>query len=219
MGLAEHYDAVAREQTRFYQQASLPMRILLHRPVERQINREVGSALAGVESVADAGCGFGRYLLDGLSDARRVLLADLSPTMLRSLAAALGEQYPQLEISTREGDIASLGADGCHHSELLLSIGVINHLRPDELLRALDGFAAIAERTILLYYAHERFALARRVGGSYHAQGLFYRAHERATIVDRLARHGFRLADSSYLYRLPLISPLVMQTFRREEDR
>ncbi len=45
--------------------------------------------------------------------------------------------------------------------------------------------------------------------------GIHYQPVERDRVVRGLAGHGFELARESFAFRLALLSPLVIQEFRR----
>lgn len=213
MKLADYYTAIARDRTRYYQTASGLSR-LLQSVVERHSCRGVMRAVAGADSVADIGCGFGKYLV-GLDHARKLFLCDLSPDMIRAARDAVEARYPDLAVSTRVGSMLELPVEEIGTHDLVLSIGVINHLSDDELDTALAGLARLAGKTILLYYAHEGFLLASGVGVSFRNSGVPYRYHTRKDVRVSLAGRGFTRTRSSYLFVAPWFSPLVMDEFRR----
>jgi SAM-dependent methyltransferase len=214
MRLREYYDGVAGERTPYYQQATGPMQFLLHGPVERHIDRQVKRVVGRVESVADIGCGFGRYLV-GLDRVRRVFLNDLSEKMIEVARADLQQRYPEISVTSQAGDARSISVDEAGRHDLVMSVGVVNHLAEDVLVQALDVMAQLAQKKILLCYAHRGFLLSRRVGVSFRRRGIHYRSHSRRVIEAALATRGFRVSRSSYTFGPAILSPLVLQEFDR----
>ena len=214
MRLDDYYDAMARHRMRHYQAAG-GLSSVLQGIVQSHTHRCVRRALASAESVADIGCGFGAYLV-GLDHLRRLFLNDLSAAMIDSTKARVVDQFPNVSLSSRTGSLLDIPVDEIGTYQLVLSIGVVNHLQDPDLEAFLARLARLSSDRILLGYAHEGFLLASGVGTSLRKRGLHYRHHTRKAIRSLMAEKGFRSARASYTFAIPLVSPLVMEEFRRE---
>ncbi len=182
------------------------------------MRRRVRRILRDAESVADLGCGTGEHLRTAFPRLKRLFLNDLSPRMLEDCAAAMRAAHDGVEIETHLGGIETLPA-GVRACEVAICLGVLNHLEPGPLRDALATLARVAEKTIVLYYAHEAFLLAASVGETFREMGIHYAAIDRAEVAGILERQGCELVRSGYAFALPLLSPLVVQEFRVVANR
>lgn len=217
MRLTDYYEQISRARTDHYQETGWLMRTLVHDPNERHRQARVLRELSGSTSVADLGCGFGAYLLEGLDPqrVRRVFINDITAGMVQTLEEVLRERFPDIEIGSYEGSVLDLPTETAGTYELAMCLGVVNHLKDAELRILLHKMATLAEERILLYYAHEGFLLAKTVGISFRSRGIHYEYHHRERVREHLEAEGFRLHDSSYAFALPILSPLVIQEYRR----
>lgn len=213
MKIRDYYDRTARERTPNYQESSALMDALVHRPNERFVRREVRRNIQGAESIADLGCGTGEHLSAELPRLKRLFLNDLSGAMLEDTTRRLRSSHAGIDIDSYLGSIETI-PDQARPCEVAICLGVLNHFEPEPLGRALRTLARLADKTIVLYYAHEAFLLAARVGGTFRGMGIHYRAIERSRVAAALEESGFVLARSAYAFRLPILSPLVIQVYR-----
>ncbi len=213
MKIRDYYDRTAEERPENYQESSWWMNALVHRPNDRFTRRVVRAVLRDAESVADLGCGNGEYHCCDLPRLRRLFLNDLSPKMLRSTSTRLREAHPGVEVSTHLGSIDTIPTD-VPPCDVAICLGVLNHFEPDALDRALATVARMARQRIVLYYAHEAFLMAARVGVTFRDMDIHYGIIERGRVADLLDGLGFTLVRSSYTFRSAALSPMVIQEFR-----
>jgi SAM-dependent methyltransferase len=213
MKIRDYYDRAAGEGTPNYQESSAWMDALVHRPNERFVRRQVRRSLSDAESIADLGCGTGEHLCGEFARLKRLFLNDLSPRMLDDTADRMRAAHAGVEVVSHLGSIETIPAD-VQPCEVAICLGVLNHLEPRPLCDALATLARLAEKTIVLYYAHEAFLLAGKVGASFRAMDIHYSAIEREQVIRSLEQSGFGLVRSAYAFGLPILSPLVVQEFR-----
>jgi len=213
MKIRDYYDRTAEERTPNYQKSSVWIDALVHRPNERFVRRQVRRSLRDAGSIADIGCGTGERLCADFPNLKRLYLNDLSPAMLDDASKRLRTAHGGVEIDSHLGSIETIPADA-RPCEVAICLGVLNHFEPGPLRDALAAIARLAEKKILLYYAHEAFLLAARVGVSFRRVDIHYRAIERAWVARALGDAGFDLFRSTYAFGLPILSPLVVQEFR-----
>jgi SAM-dependent methyltransferase len=215
MKIRDYYDRAAGEGTPNYQESSAWMDRLVHRPNERFVRRQVRRSLRDAESIADLGCGTGEHLCGEFSRLKRLFLNDLSSKMLDDTSDRLRAAHVGVDVVSHLGSIETIPAD-VQPCEVAICLGVLNHFEPQPLRDALATLARLAQKTIVLYYAHEGFLLAGKVGVSFREMDIHYRAIERARVVGSLEQSGFALVRSAYAFRLPILSPLVVQEFRAQ---
>jgi len=214
MRIRDYYDRVATEHTPNYQKSDRLMDALVHRPNERFVRRLIRLKLQHVESIADLGCGTGEHLLGSVPKLKRLFLNDLSPNMLDETTARLSRVYPDAEIESHCSSIEEIPAN-TRTSDTVLCLGVLNHFKNPQLTEVLATLARLAQRTILIYYAHEGFLLANRVGVTFREMDIHYRAIKRSSVVETMGTLNFDLARSSYAFKFPMLSPLVVQEYRK----
>lgn len=215
MKIRDYYDRAAGEDRPNYQESSAWMDALVHRPNERFLRRQVRRSLRDAESIADLGCGTGEHVRGEFARLRRLFLNDLSSRMLDDTSDRMRAAHTGVEIVSHLGSIETIPAD-VQPCEVAICLGVLNHFETQPLRDALATLARLAEKTILLYYAHEAFLLAGKVGVSFRKMGIHYRAIERARVVRSLDQSGFALVRSAYAFGLPILSPLVVQEFQAQ---
>ena len=213
MKIRDYYDRAAGERTANYQESSSWMNALVHRPNERFVRRQVRRSLRDAQSIADLGCGTGEHLCGVFPRLERIFLNDLSSRMLDDTSERMRAEHAGIEVVSYLGSIETIPAE-VRPCEVAICLGVLNHFQARPLRDALKTLARLAERTIVLYYAHEAFLLAAKVGVTFRRMGIHYGAIERARVARILDESGFALIRSTYAFGLPVLSPLVVQEFR-----
>ena len=213
MKIRDYYDRAAGERIPNYQVSSGWMDALVHRPSERFVRRQVRGILQDAESIADLGCGTGEHLRGEFPRLKRLFLNDLSSKMLDDTLSRIRMAHSGVEVASHCGSIETTPGEA-RSCEVAICLGVLNHFESKQLRDALATVARLAERTIVLYYAHEAFLLAERVGVTFREMDIHYRAIERARVARILEAAGFALVRSAYAFGFPILSPLVVQEFR-----
>lgn len=213
MKIRDYYDRAAGERTPNYQESSAWMNALVHRPNERFVRRQVREILRDAESIADLGCGTGEHLRGDFPRLKRLFLNDLSSKMLDDSSGRMRAAHPGVEVASHLGSIETIPAE-VRPCEVAICLGVLNHFESEGLRDALATLARLSEKTIVLYYAHEAFLLAKKVGVAFREMDIHYRVIERARVLRILEEAGFNLVRSAYAFGFPILSPLVLQEFR-----
>jgi magnesium-protoporphyrin O-methyltransferase len=130
--------------------------------------------------VLDAGCGTGAFAVEAARRGAEVVAVDISPTLVglaRERAAAQG--WDQGRVSFRVGDMLDPGHGRFDH---VVAMDSLIHYALLDVVRALAGLAARAERSIVFTFAPRTPALA-----AMHAVGRLFPRGDRAPAVEPVA--------------------------------
>lgn len=218
MDLKAYYDQVAQEDLVHYQPSSWLNRMLLQEPLTRFVRRQVQSSAAGVESIADIGCGDGTNLLLALhtpGEKKAALVNDISAEMIKQTETRIRETFPHLRHMVLLGDLSMADVSSLPTYALVMCLGVINHLQA-QLPRFLDNVTRLSHGSILLSFCHEGFVLSKKVGGAFQDKGLPYRCLSTTDVGQAMERLGARCVETAYHWRSRSLSPLVVMRFQKE---
>lgn len=153
----------------------------------------------GGRRVLDAGCGTGALAVEAARRGAAVVAVDLSPTLVGLAQERLPKDLGPETIDFRSGDMLDPALGRFEH---VVAMDSLIHYRAPDMVRALAGLAARAERSVVFTFAPKTPALALM-----HAVGRLFPQGDRAPAIEPVgeaalrrliaaapALHGWRIA-------------------------
>lgn len=214
MDIQNYYNDVARRKVRYYQEASWFMNTVVHHPIERCVRKFMKLHLRDVVTVTDIGCGDGMLLQECLDNPSAVTLVDPASEMLAVAEENIRERLGEVAITRHQAQLPTLSSVDSV-SEIVICIGVLNHLAGDELLASLKRLCELSSSRVAIYYAHTGFLLSSHTGRSFRAKGIPYESIERELVRGKMKDCGFVREHVAFSHSAAALSPMVCELYKK----
>lgn len=215
MKISDYYNSAAKLNLKTYQKDSAFNRILIQKPIlkfwlTRLLKNEKNKSHS---SIGDLGCGHGEklaLLLRQFPEVNNVFINDISTEMVKLASETIRMNFPEINLVANSNDLISDNPGLFQKCDLLLSIGVLNHIRPENISSFLEKLVLLTGKKLWVYFCHSEFILSNKIGASFKAEGVFFQPHPVSLITNQILRTGSISVKVFYPFVLKLISPMAL---------